>query len=226
MKTNLAKFNNFYIRVGTSDEKTVQEVVVKKDYERKDFKPEKDDIWADIGANIGAFSKLYAPIVKKIYAYEPSKQSYEVLQMNTAEFTNVETINKAVNNYDGIIEFYERPKQNWRNSTRNLFKDSVLVFLDCIDASKLPKDVTAVKLDVEGSELEILQTLNLKQLDKIVMEWSFDFLPQVKYYNQAVAKLKANFDVVKYQEVKAEIWQKNWFPPCKKIFAYNVKEKR
>lgn len=208
-------------RPDTSDMKTIIEVIEKRDYERKYFKPEAGEVWADLGGCIGAFSACYAPVVKKIYVYEPSPASFALLSDNVAQFDNVFPIQLAVSNKADEISFFERPKQNWRNSTRKLFKDSVETKVACISAADLPKDVTAVKIDVEGSELEILETLNLSQLNKLVMEWSFDFLPEVKHYNNAIALLQQHFDVVKFQNVKAEIWQKNWFPPCKKVFAYN-----
>jgi FkbM family methyltransferase len=211
----------YKIRPNTSDQKAIDEVVTKKDYERKYFKPSKDDVWADLGANIGAFSRLYADDVKKIYAYEPSPISYSLLVENTKDKPNVECIQKAVSNKDGTIQFYERPKQNWRNSTRNIFKDSVLTFVGCIGADKLPEDVNAVKIDVEGSELEIMEALDMSKINKLIMEWSFDFLPEIKHYRVAVEVMKQNFDNVIYGEVKGEVWQKNWFPPCKKIIAYN-----
>ena len=224
MTVNLVNYENFSIRPGTSDQKAIDEVVGNKSYERNYFKPGPKDVWADIGANIGAFSRLYADRVKKIYAYEPSQESFDILTINTKEFNNVERIKAAVSDRNGTIEFYERPIQNWRNGTRNIFKDGVLTFVQELDARELPEDINALKIDCEGSELEIINALDFERIDKLVMEWSFDYHPEIEKYNKAISKLKNNFDVVKAPEVKGKYWKKSWFPPAKMVIAYNISE--
>ena len=57
------------------------------------------DVFIDIGALIGYFSRLASKIVGekgKVYSFEPTHSTYSLLQSNTKHAENIQTINKAV----------------------------------------------------------------------------------------------------------------------------------
>lgn len=53
-------------------------------YEKKklNFLIEKDDIWLDLGANIGTFSLLCFKQDSKVIGFEPKPENYEILKKN------------------------------------------------------------------------------------------------------------------------------------------------
>ena len=73
----------FYIR----DEKTIDKYIIDeclgKTYANKiKDTMSLDDIWLDAGGNIGAFSILISPYVKKIFAFEPETDNYKLFIKN------------------------------------------------------------------------------------------------------------------------------------------------
>ena len=61
------------------------------------------------------------------------------------------------------------------------------------------KDVAAIKIDVEGEEIDILETASfLARIKTLVFEYSFSRDPNVTRFKNLMAKLKQRFSTVKY----------------------------
>jgi FkbM family methyltransferase len=114
----------------------------------------------DIGANIGNHSCTFANFFAKVYAFEPNPPIRYVLQANTYG-KNIEVIDCGLSNSEGTAFF----KQNFTNlGASRIVKttcDSDFLIniktLDNIVKERDIKDVSFVKIDVEGHEAEVLQ---------------------------------------------------------------------
>ena len=122
------------------------------------------------------------------------------------------------------------------NTPYNKYRHSVIkhkstvkrktVKVQCLDIKKVlskHKDINAIKLDIEGAEMCILENVNFKKykIDKLVFEWSFDFDPSLKRFKKMIRKLKKQFKVVYHIELlkSAKVW--NRFPLAINVFCIN-----
>jgi len=138
-------------------------------------KIENNSVVIDIGANIGLFT-IYALTngAKKVISVEPSAEAFETMakNININNFSHkVILIRKAVTSKDGEkvfiknnsspyneITYYQPDMQNWQA-------------IDTISLNKIfestSSDISLLKIDCEGSELEILKSLRKEFFDKI-----------------------------------------------------------
>lgn len=206
---------SWWLRPGTSDKTSVDEVVGKDSYFTKEFKPGSRDRWLDAGANIGAFSVIVGTVAAGVDAYEPHPANAELALRNiranrararvhamaVAETAGVATLGLASTDY-----------AQWRHSL--LLSDDnggievpVAAFADAVAGCD------CAKLDIEGSEIELLQTADLSCLRKLVFEWHFDRERDTNVYLGVVERLHDVFARVSYRHVPPDT-QYNWFPPA------------
>lgn len=133
----------------------------------------------DIGANIGYYSLLAAKSNPNInvYAFEPAKGPKYYLQQNITanNFSkNIKAIDLALSETSGDIEFYEVENKKYKylkynlagegnagtkTTSRNFIKNVVKTqTLDSFLDSKNEKIIDLIKLDTEGTEVNILKT--------------------------------------------------------------------
>lgn len=55
------------------------------------------------------FSKIYKNA--KIFTFEPNPNSYNICVKNTQDISSIRVINKAINSYDGVCNFYPMDKE-------------------------------------------------------------------------------------------------------------------
>jgi FkbM family methyltransferase len=132
------------------------------------------DVCIDIGAHIGYYTLLASKLVGPrghVYAFEPSPRSYGELQANLErnQVANVTAIRAAVGENAGPAELYEGPGTNTGGATmqivladrrglRNPVAVEVRPVTGAIPASDRRR-VRAVKIDVEGGEVDVLRSL-------------------------------------------------------------------
>ncbi len=199
--------DSFYYRKDTTDEIVLKEILEKQAYRKKkiDFKIEPDDVWLDGGSHIGIFS-LYAAEnkAKKVYCFEPETDNYQILSDNAKkiqEAYNIEIvcINKAINQNGGEAEFTIAPN-TWRHSLLTHYKKKLPTkTIQCIGIDEVLSsypDINCIKLDIEGSELEILKLdHNFSNINKLVFEYSFTKDRNMSNFFACVDKLSKYFDV-------------------------------
>jgi FkbM family methyltransferase len=127
------------------------------------------DVFCDVGANIGYYTLLAAPIVGrsgKVVAIEPSGASFETLQRNVRlnAVNNVRMVNVAVSEKPDTLTLYSR--RGNQGATTTLITRG---FVPLERVSALPlgsilrpdeKDrLRLIKIDVEGAEGPIMQNL-------------------------------------------------------------------
>lgn len=139
------------------------------------------DLALDCGANMGVVTELLAATGADVIAYEPDPFAFSVLVEKFAAQSNVKLVNAAVGVGSGTVRlmradnFGENPEGASVKSTildggrRIDAENSVEVPL--IDFPGLVRELTAargeitfVKMDIEGAELEILEVLDRDSL--------------------------------------------------------------
>lgn len=117
----------------------------------------------DVGSFYGNASYYFSPFAKTIYAFEPTAESFEVLnfQLDFNEITNVKPYQMAVSNTDGEATFFHQAGNKTMNSLTpaNPSQDTEKVQtirLDTFFEQEGIEHVDLVKLDVEGMEYDII----------------------------------------------------------------------
>lgn len=137
-----------------------------------------DSIVIDIGANIGVFS-LYAALsgAKKVYAFEPSREAFEILCKNIKlnNLTDVIIpVNKAVSSIDDLIIQFPCSSSPY-NNIRSFASDNELICCEIltvtidsfIDKNVNIHNIDLLKLDCEGAEFDILPSISDIAFEKI-----------------------------------------------------------
>lgn len=162
---------------------------------------EKEDIFFDVGANIGIYSLIAASKITtgKIYAFEPSAKSLPYLYENI--FLNqlgdkVKVIEKVVSDKNGFLSFdisgaadynhisYSQKSSAYSSNNKvDSKKDNIrlpsITLDDFISKNKIPH-IKLIKIDVEGTEILVLKglekSLRSKLIDVLIVEvseWTF-----------------------------------------------------
>ncbi|MDO9578419.1 MAG: FkbM family methyltransferase [Candidatus Cloacimonadales bacterium] len=125
-----------------------------------------DDIIFDVGANIGWYTTLFAGKGKECHAFEPNPKIFDRL-INNCKLNNVDEKcrfnNVAVGNKDGIVSFYSFKELDHGLSSLSDFnrndKEEIKVPITTLSTyikKNCIKKVDLIKIDVEGSEYDIL----------------------------------------------------------------------
>ena len=122
----------------------------------------------DIGANVGNHSVFFSMFCKfnKIYAYEPLQRNYNLLQANAElnEINNIILSPLALSNVEKEVTIYCPDESNPGHSLikNELIKSSnewahIVQTQRLDDVMKEKKNISLIKIDVEGEEYEVLQ---------------------------------------------------------------------
>ena len=223
LKQKQHKDIKFIVRDGTSDIKTFDEVIINNTYQRKEFQISPDEHWLDLGGNVGAFAVLALSKGATVDIYEPDPFSCKMIEKNLkVNNYNANIIQKAVvaNDKKKMTMYVGNNNQVWRNSLyKNWGNEKFTV--ECIHFSEIVDENSNVKMDIEGAEMEILESMQTFP-KKMVFEWSFDVDPSLTRYRKILCKMNDNYDVVKGSEFNMAYveWQKSWFPPCTNVYCY------
>jgi FkbM family methyltransferase len=153
-----------------------------REYDLKNIKIEDNDLIIDIGAHVGVVSTYISKINKncKIYSYEPSLNSFNCLAHNLLmnDVKNVKIFNYAVTsdgrdvkmmmpftNTGGSSLIFEPQNQNYFFNYVKSVNINQLINEILID-EKTDK-IKILKIDCEGSEYEILNSLSPEFFNKI-----------------------------------------------------------
>lgn len=169
----------------------VHEIFVNSCYE---FHLDKDCVLIDIGMNVGIASLYFSSKVKvkKIFGYEPFNPTFEQAQINFERNprlkSKIEPFNIGLGNKDFDVKVEYSPENRGRVGLqgRKLIKDRITdltiekVIIKSVDEIfkniflKFSESIV-VKMDCEGAEFEIIDTLRLNNLlekiDVLMIEW-------------------------------------------------------
>lgn len=143
---------------------------IHKELDRPDVKIEKDDVFVDLGANIGV-SSYYALKygAKKVYCFEPDKNVLSLLEKNIKR--DKKTFNYAISNERKKIELYHWPHNE--NNDGPKYEVDCIKFDDVFDFVE-ESVIDYLKIDIEGFEENIFDDVseyNMSRIKKMFIEY-------------------------------------------------------
>lgn len=161
--------NNFTIRCGTSDPWVFDMNILREEY--KGFIQKSPKTILDGGANIGGASRYWHKQYPEatIIAVEPDPENFEILTENTSEISKISCVQGGIWSSDTKLSF-ENDKA-WKYSLQ-VVEDNINGKIQAYSIPSLMEKfnwdfIDVLKLDVEGSEVEILSKNTEPWIDKI-----------------------------------------------------------
>ncbi len=127
----------------------------------------------DLGANVGEYTRKMASGAKRVIAFEPDPWALAALHRNVGDLDNVQIENAAAGTRDGAVLLYRRagfdddPAFNSQSSSVVAGKSNVaregaievrqIDFIGYLEG--LDDDIGVLKMDIEGAEVDLLETL-------------------------------------------------------------------
>lgn len=130
------------------------------DFLRRYLRP--DDIFVDVGANIGYLTITGAKAVGpngKVFSFEPHPRVFRYLKENVAlnGLSNVTVRNLAIGNTDGTVDLLECPVDDTQNCVAHGKGAVAIPIVSLDDALPHEEAVALLKIDVEGYEKFVLE---------------------------------------------------------------------
>ncbi|NEP03228.1 MAG: FkbM family methyltransferase [Symploca sp. SIO2E9] len=114
----------------------------------------------DVGANIGYYSLLAAPLSYKVYSFEPDPRVIMSLEKNISQFQNCHIIREALYSEPGTMELSLDSMPELNSLVRQSSQGEKLAVkvntLDNLMAEYPSLSVSCIKTDAEGADFEIL----------------------------------------------------------------------
>lgn len=227
MKQFEIKGIKFFYRENTSDLKTFEEVIERDVYRKKGMTIQPNEHWIDCGGNVGAFTLLASSLGAKVTVYEPDPNNCKMIEKNlhlNNLDANIICAGLVHNNVKKANLYVGNNGNVWRNSMFKNWNGKGLK-VDCVNFDEVINNGVCVKMDIEGAEMPILETTNIK-FKKLVFEWSFDIDPSLQRFWNIIEKLQKDYQISdigntgKFKTRDYDVWQKSWFPACTNVFCY------
>ncbi len=161
------------IRVKSTDLMALVNVWIRNEYEIDDFSIKDNDTVIDIGGHIGLFSLLVSQKSRhtSIYSFEPIEDNFNLLKTNLElnSIENVHPFNLAVSNSLEEVNLF---LSNDESAHSIISKESKSIKVKSISLQKIfdenkINECKLLKLDCEGAEYEIIESLPSEYLNKI-----------------------------------------------------------
>lgn len=186
MKTNIYNLNEVYeARLEEKSEFIVNEIW-DEDYYGRNYKINENDTVVDLGGNQGIFAIYAASKGASVYSYEPVCEMFELLEENVSSNNLGESIkpyNYAVSSMEGDIEISipqtsgdiapgmgsinKLNVSNFENMESVQLKTQIVKTITLSEIIKKLDVVNLLKIDCEGAELDILNSANYKDMQKV-----------------------------------------------------------
>lgn len=177
-KTNL----KIKLRVRSTDLMALTNVWVIEEYKEKNFQILENDNIIDIGSHIGLFAMYASQKCDKgtIFCFEPIKENYDLLLDNLKlnNIKNVKTFNIAVTGSDFTVTIYLSDDDAGHSiflHNTNLVQVKSTSLKKIFDDNNIEK-CDLIKMDCEGAEYEIIESLPsnyFNKITKMIIEYHF-----------------------------------------------------
>ena len=191
-----------YYRAGTSDCRLIYEILLMPHSEyhlSPDLKPENI---IDIGANIGIASIYFAHRFpnSRIFAFEPEEENFILLKRNIHPYRNIQAFPVALGGRDEVREIYFSDNPNNFGGFSFFLAGSNASMTKKVQVKKASdyfreigiSRVEVMKIDTEGTEFEIITSLDPNFLSEI--KWIVGELHGVRDF-ETLAYLNQWFDI-------------------------------
>lgn len=171
-----------YLRIPSSDLKVFEQVVLHREYMLASQR--QPAFIVDAGANIGLASVLFATQFPhaRILALEPEKNNFDLMVKNVAPYPNVIPVRGALWSETTDLDVIDPGFGNWgfqvgAHSNGNHAATASDQVVHALTVERILREfdlvsIDILKIDIEGSELEIFQTANrwIEKVDSMVIE--------------------------------------------------------
>jgi FkbM family methyltransferase len=145
------------------------------------------EVFVDVGANVGAYTLGGAPRFQTVLAVEPGSIARQMLERNLVinDVQNVTVDARVVGTRIGLVKLYHTPATiNWGLIPSNMSQEFDLV--DAVTLRDLLSEyrrVDLIKIDVEGSELDVLRSAeeSLQKVSEIIIEVRDSYIESVAH---------------------------------------------
>jgi len=168
------------LRTDSTDLMAFTHVWLIEEYSKQGFDIHETDTVIDVGAHIGSFSLYASQSCKKgiVYSFEPMNENYKMLKLNLQlnNLQNVITNNSAISKSSSKIILFQNQDESGHSKfiqTDNPIEVNSKSLNDFFSENNL-KSCHLLKLDCEGAEYEIIDSLNKKYFDiieKMIIEY-------------------------------------------------------
>lgn len=228
-----------HYRPSTTDEKVIDEVLSRHTYQNKTagVAVEKEDCWLDLGGNIGTFALFVLSLGAAVISVEPEPENVRLLTQNIMDnfpTSPYKIMDSGVGLKDTSMSLYlckgaynKYRHSMFLNKGRSSIPVKVHSFLNLLNQtvsnSQRTYSINAIKMDIEGMEIPILEQFttakNYKNINKLVFEYTFDVDPSIPRFMRIIRKLKKVFRTVHFTRVNpTEQWY-TYFPPCATVYC-------
>ena len=174
--------HSLYIRPGTADEEVYQEIFKDNEYNLDLGNPK---VIVDGGAHIGFGAVYFASKYpnSKVIAIEPESENYRLLKRNTRAYENITSLQSGVWSTPASIKIESSDVGTWSfrviETTENDPEAMRAIDIPTVMKEFQLEHIDVLKLDVEGSEIEIFETSHkwLERVETIIVELHDRFRP-------------------------------------------------
>lgn len=197
-----------------------QQIYFLGDYEKCeiDFLHQKlveNDVFLDIGANIGLFSLNASKILKKsgkVYSFEAYPPTFDLLNQNISRnnYNNIIAENLAISDKSGFLDIFYNDKENnigmassYLQNYNNKAKVKRLSLDEYVNMHSITK-INLIKMDIEGGEYQALLGMEkvLKNLKPVLlMEVNNAAIKKANHTEKEVLSLLAKYGYSKIKEL-------------------------
>ncbi len=146
-------------------------------YEIAECKIEPGDVVLDAGANIGIFTNYaYRRGAKKIYSFEPCSEAFQALIMNSGEIA--ETYKLGLSFEPGSEKLYYEQGNTMSSSVKSgegEFEHILVESIDSLHRKNLFDHLDFLKIDAEGSEIDIMNGAREMLAEQKIKKISFEY---------------------------------------------------
>lgn len=153
-------------KISTEDLFIIHEVILFQKY--KNFSSQYNN-FIDIGANIGIHSLVARDLGYSVMAYEPDPQTFKILKgMVINNGGGIDLFNAAISSFEGKSTFVRcddnLTASGLTSSTKKFYGKTTEIEVDVMNIKGMDLSNSIVKIDAEGSELNILNAIELKKI--------------------------------------------------------------